>query len=233
LFTSNWQQAIEQFQAAKKLDSRFAANNADWHDGLEDAIASARSALDMTHTVGLLLFATGRLEQALAELRKNSVQARAGTGNSRLPGCSSPWSATTRRTLRSCGWHPRAGIMASRSCAGPPEAGQSDAALARLQTRSGDKIHSIRIAEALRMRGLHDEAFATLHRARDALERDESILARIGFFQNELIVSPFLGPLYRDRRWQELVAMPEGDSAEEIIEQLWPSSRTAGIERPH
>jgi len=112
----------------------------------------------------------------------------------------------------------------------------ADAALSRLKTRSGeftdgpgDYMHGIWLAEAEAIRGRNDESFITLFRARDTLPRDQSILVRIWFFQHELRHAPFLKPLHGDERWAELVAMPAGDSAQEIIENLWPGTRTASV----
>jgi hypothetical protein len=90
-------------------------------------------------------------------------------------------------------------------------------------------MHRIRLAEALAVRGMNEEAFATLRRARDALPRDESILMRIWWFQREQRLAYFLKPLHGDARWGELMAMPEGDSAQEIIERLWAGAETASV----
>lgn len=90
-------------------------------------------------------------------------------------------------------------------------------------------MHGIRVAEALALRGRRDEAFAALRQTMDALERDQSILTRLWFFQHEMRMSPFLGSLHADTRWAKLMAMPTGDSAAEIIERLWRGERTAAV----
>jgi tetratricopeptide (TPR) repeat protein len=244
--TSNTQQWIEQRRVVATLapeNPRLEAFRRDptaWHVDPQDAIESYRTALEndpystMGHlNLGLMLFAAERLEEALTEFRK-MVELNPAVGWDREIEISRVLIAQERYE------EAYAAIMRL-----PPEARdygfallhrepgmlqQADAALARLQAHSGDRMHSIRVAEALCIRGRHDEALDTLHRARDALERDESILSRIWYFQLEMIISPFLAPLHPDRRWQALIAKPEGDSAEEIIERLGPASRTAAAE---
>lgn len=116
----------------------------------------------------------------------------------------------------------------------PGQRSVADAAFSRLKARPGgftdgpgDYMHGIWLAEAEAIRGWNDESFVTLLRIRDTLPRDQSILVRIWFFQHELRHAPFLKSLHGDKRWAELMAMPIGDSAEEIIENLWPDGRGA------
>lgn len=244
--TSQWKRAVEQLKTAAALDpddrrlARFRDDLTVWHDvDFEGEIAEYRVGLkDDPHSavrhsnLGLLLFAAGHFDEALAELRKvQELNPDAG------------WDIKLEigRVLVPQKRYDEARAVIMELPAGARDYGiallhqapgmrdPSDAALARLQRRSGDRMHSIRIAEALCLRGEHDEAFATLRRGRDALERDEAILSRLWTFQHELRTSPFLVPLHRDLRWRALIAKPEGDSAQEIIERLWPASKTAAV----
>jgi TolB-like protein/DNA-binding winged helix-turn-helix (wHTH) protein len=243
-YTSKWRQRIEEHRSIMALDpSRAGFDPTVWHGDLEAAVLDSRTGVEEDPysalarlNLGLLLFATGRLEEASTEFRKVlELSPNAGWDRelefARVLVAQKRYDEAYASILRLAPDGRDFGLALLHAAPGMTEL--SDSALARLQARSGDKMHAIRIAEALCMRGRYDEAFATLYRARDSLERDEAILSRLWFFQNELLVSPFLGPLHPDRRWQALVAMPEGDSAEEIIERLWPASPTIADNRPH
>ena len=237
-YTSNWRQRVAEHRSIMALDpSRAGFDPTLWRGDLEEAVVYSRAVVEddpysaLAHlNLGLELFATGRLEEALSELRKVlELSPAAGWDRelevARVLFAQKRYDEAHAAILKLAPEGRDFGLALLHTAPGMTE--QSESALARLQARpveKGDRMHAIRIAEALCMRGRHDDAFATLYRARDALERDESILSRLWFFQNELVISPFLGPLHSDRRWQALVAQPEGDSAQEIIERLWPAS---------
>lgn len=68
------------------------------------------------------------------------------------------------------------------------------------------------MAEAYALRGMTDDAFATLAAARRAAQ-DPSIAARtvrarIHEFRMDVLRSPFLSPLRSDPRWQPVIAEP-------------------------
>jgi len=86
---------------------------------------------------------------------------------------------------------------------------EADVALKRLAAQPGDMMDSIRLAEVFAFRGMSEEAFASLQKKKDALERDKNLgLSWIWFFQHEMRVSPFLTPLHADPRWAPLMAEP-------------------------
>ncbi|HEU0224070.1 MAG TPA: winged helix-turn-helix domain-containing protein [Steroidobacteraceae bacterium] len=93
----------------------------------------------------------------------------------------------------------------------PGRGPQADAALERL-LRAGDEADRIVVAEAYALRGMTDDAFATLAAARRAAQ-DPSIAARtvrarIHEFRMDVLRSPFLSPLRSDPRWQPVIAEP-------------------------
>lgn len=92
----------------------------------------------------------------------------------------------------------------------PGRLAQADVALKRLAAQSGDMMDSIRLADVYAFRGMSDQAFASLQREKDALERNKDLgLAWIWYFQHETRVSPFLQPLHADPRWTALMADPD------------------------
>jgi len=97
----------------------------------------------------------------------------------------------------------------------PDHRAEADAALARLIRRrseaadsiAGGVMDDIRLAEVQAFRGMTEEAFATLARKKDALERGpDSELPVVSYFQNEASVSPFLKALHSDPRWAALIS---------------------------
>lgn len=242
--TSNLERAREQLRKAAKLDpdnlwlATFARGVVPWHRiDMEQQLERERTAVQndplsvsTRWNYALTLFAAGQLDEALFEFQRvielspeanwdklleiprvlvaQERYADAQTAIARLP-------AEARDYGLAMLYH------------APGRRAEADAALARLQARSGDYMHGIRVAETLALRGEKAAAFAALRKARDELRRDEAILLRLWFFQHEMYYSPFLRPLRADARFQSLVAQPEGDSAEEIIDGLWPR-RSAG-----
>ncbi len=97
----------------------------------------------------------------------------------------------------------------------PDHRAEADAALARLIRRrseaadsiAGGVMDDIRLAEVQAFLGMTEEAFATLARKKDALERGpDSELPVVSYFQNEASVSPFLKALHSDPRWAALIS---------------------------
>jgi tetratricopeptide (TPR) repeat protein len=97
----------------------------------------------------------------------------------------------------------------------PDHRAEADAALARLIRRrseaadsiAGGVMDDIRLAEVQAFRGMTEEAFATLARKKDALERGpDSELPVVSYFQNEASVSPFLKALHSDPRWAAIIS---------------------------
>ena len=97
----------------------------------------------------------------------------------------------------------------------PDHRAEADAALARLIRRRreaadsivGGVMDEIRLAEVQAFRGLTEEAFATLARKKDALERGpDSERPVVSYFQIEASVSPFLKALHSDPRWAALIS---------------------------
>lgn len=100
----------------------------------------------------------------------------------------------------------------------PDHRAEADAALARLIRRRsaaadsivGGVMDDIRLAEVQAFRGMTEEAFATLARKKDALERGRaSELPVASYFQNEALVSPFLKVLHSDARWAAFISRTE------------------------
>ena len=100
----------------------------------------------------------------------------------------------------------------------PDHRAEADAALARLIRRRssaadsifGGVIDDIRLAEVQAFRGMTEEAFATLAKKKDALERGrDSERPVAGYFLNEARVSPFLKALHSDPRWAAFMSATE------------------------
>ena len=245
---SDKRKAIEQFKEAEKRDpsnlglaflSR-AVNDWDPPD-LEQRILDERKSVQMDplspllrNNLALLLFAGGYLDEALAEFTrarelnpepawdKNLEVGRIFVAQKRYE--------QARATFLQLPAEGRDYGIALLYHA-PGERLIADAALSRLKATASDLLqgpqdfmHGIWLAEAFTLRGRNEEAFAELLRARDGLRRDQSILVRVYFFQHEMRDAPFLKPLHSDARWTKLLAMPKGDSAQEIIENLWPKA---------
>jgi len=67
----------------------------------------------------------------------------------------------------------------------------------------------VRLAEVYAFRGMHDAAFALLQGRREALEpQGDQRPYLLGYFREDLRVSPFLKPLRADPRWSALLARP-------------------------
>ena len=94
---------------------------------------------------------------------------------------------------------------------------EADLALQRLATQPEGITDSIRLAEVYAFRGMSQEAFASLQRRLEALERDEhgpraaSRCSSIRSYQRELLVSPLLKPLHADPRWAALMSKADFD----------------------
>jgi TolB-like protein/Tfp pilus assembly protein PilF len=100
----------------------------------------------------------------------------------------------------------------------PDHRAEADAALARLIRRrsaAADSIvdgvmDEIRLAEVQTFRGMTEEAFATLARKKDALERGPASERPVAsYFQNEAHLSPFLKALHSDPRWAAFIPATE------------------------
>jgi TolB-like protein/DNA-binding winged helix-turn-helix (wHTH) protein len=92
---------------------------------------------------------------------------------------------------------------------------ESDAAFERLLAQQGDFsggvarniVEDIMLAEVQAYRGKQDDAFATLDRKKDALERKwGKDLPMVWYLQHEANLAPFLLPLHDDRRWAIFMA---------------------------
>jgi TolB-like protein/DNA-binding winged helix-turn-helix (wHTH) protein/thioredoxin-like negative regulator of GroEL len=100
--------------------------------------------------------------------------------------------------------------------AAPGRRENADAALNRLETyppgatdTTGDLImDSVRLAQAYALRGMADEAFATLQDRLETLQTGPDAVGWIEHLHHELRLAPFLGPLHADPRWAVLLAEP-------------------------
>lgn len=219
--------ARKHFRAAGELDSRLArASNVDdptqrREDRIRTGIEEARLALvrdplsAVAHAnLGVFLLAAEQLDEAESEMRK-ALQLSPTFGADLeidiariqvLKGRPADAYAIVRRLP--------AGVTRDEGLAllsdGPDLRPEADAALARLAARHPpDALRSMRLADAYAWRGKTEEAIATLQRYRDSLDpADGRTLSRIWWNQQEMMVSPFLKPLYADPRWQTLMAWP-------------------------
>jgi serine/threonine-protein kinase len=192
----------------------------DWtNSDAEAEVASERRRVELDplsatarKDLGLRLFAAGRLDEASSEFRK-ALELSPNLG----------WDAQIEisRVLVAQGRYDDASLEIAQLppgeprdyglallCEDPGRRADAEAALGRLAARSGDFMHDLRLAELLVLRGRIDDAFVRLQSARDGLPRDQSLLARIWYLQNEMHVSPFLQPLHADPRWAALMANP-------------------------
>lgn len=239
--TSDRRRGIEQLQQAKLLDpddpwlAEMASSYFSWSDDdIAQQIAVVRRGVErdplsaVRHlNLGLLLFSAAHLDEAMAEFQ---------TALELNPDMRWPSKIEVGRVLVAQERYAQADAAFMQLPSegrdyglallhyAPGRHAEANAALERLKARS-DYAHGILLAEAYAIRGLVDEAFDSLRRTRDTLERDESILIRLWFFQWDMKTSPFLKPLRDDPRWSRLMATPEGDSAQEIIENIWPGER--------
>ncbi len=162
--------------------------------------------------LGLALFATGHLDEALVEFRRAlelnpdlgaDVELEIGrvlVAQGRYPEARAQWARLPEGELRDAG--------VALLFDSPDDRQDSEAALARLVDGSGDYMRDLRIAEAWAMRRRDNEAFKWLQRARDGLETGPELAARVWWLQVEIFQSPFLMRLHADPRWADLMAAP-------------------------
>lgn len=240
---------FEQHREAAKLDpddpwlATIARGTVPWQDfDLEQDIRSLRDELQddplspmKRFNLGLVLLRQGHLDEALSEFQRGlELNPDAGWDKeleaARVLVAQKRYGDAQVAFLRLPAEARDYGLALLHHA--PGQTDQADAALSRLRARPmDDYMHGIRVAEALTIRGMNDEAFAALWRSRDTLPRDESILTRLWTFQRELRLAPFLKPLQGDARWNALMARPEGNNASEIIRSIWPSAQSASVKK--
>jgi TolB-like protein/DNA-binding winged helix-turn-helix (wHTH) protein/Tfp pilus assembly protein PilF len=178
---------------------------------LRRAVARDPLSIAQRGNLAVLLLAAGRLDEAMAEfLRVLEINPDAGL----------EFDLEIIRILVLQGRYDEARSAIARFPEGkfrdhglallyraPDHRAQADAALERLAREPGDIMDSIRLAEVYAYRGMREEAFASLQRRKDELERNQDSGPPIFWhFQHEARVAPFLKPLHADPRWAALMA---------------------------
>lgn len=221
--------AREQFRVASSLDpsdtelANFAAGTrSTWPSRISDreldesrqAVARDPLTSATRFNRGLLLFAAGHLDDALAEFRLALELNPRMDWDQRLEiprvlVARRDYAAAYREALQLPKGLPRAYVLAMlvddpehRS-----EAGAAFAALAAAEP--GSDMHFIRMAELCVLRGQSDDAFAWLERARARIPDDRTRNSRVWWLQANMRQAPFLEPLHQDARWQRMMTGPD------------------------
>lgn len=162
-------------------------------------------------TLGTLLLATGRLDEAMSEYRK-VLDLNPQAGEYLRADMASilvmqrrydeAWSIVAQLAEGKFRDYGLALLYQA-----PGHTAEAQAALERLSAQPGDLQDSIRLAGVYTFRGMHDEAFASLQRQQDVLERNQVTAPTwVSYFHGQMRLSPFLGSLHADPRWAALLA---------------------------
>ncbi len=224
--TSDFKQADEHWRKALALDPDDVlvmgglASQALERGDLDEAIEVQRRIVVrdplspiVRDTLGTLLLATGRLDEAMSEYRKvldlnpqaePYVRADIATILVLQRRYDEAWTIVAQLADGKVRDYGLALLYQA-----PGHAAKAQAALERLSAQPGDLQDSIRLAGVYTFRGMHDEAFASLRRQQDALERDQATAPSwVSYFHGQMRLSPFLGSLHADPRWAALLADP-------------------------
>lgn len=177
--------------------------------------AVARDPLSPTQRNNLanLLFADGRLDEAMAEFRGvRELNPAAGLDIDleifRILVLQRRYDAAQSaiEKLPAGNFHDQGAALLYEA---PGRLAEADLALARLAAQPADTMDRIRLADVYAFRGMPEKAIALLQKERDRIEHEIDLRRpRIWDFQNELRVSFFLKPLHSDPRWTALMARP-------------------------
>ena len=213
--------ALEHFRHASKLKpddpwlARFENGFPPCSADLDMFVAMHRKAAETDplsatarRNLGVMLFASGQLDEALTEFQRSQDLAadsatslevgRVLLAQRRDDDAYREFMQLPSGEYRDYGLALMQGVPAHRA--------EADAALRRLARLPGDPMHGLRVAEAYVLRAQPDRSFEWLQRTRDGLPRDESLFARVCDLQLEMSLSPFLKPLQADARWAALMA---------------------------
>jgi TolB-like protein/DNA-binding winged helix-turn-helix (wHTH) protein/tetratricopeptide (TPR) repeat protein len=173
----------------------------------------ARDPLAVVHRVNLghLLVRAGRLDEAESEYRK-AQELSPGAGHDIAFGIARILILQQRHdeAYAAIAGMP-AGTVRDHGLAllhhAPGRQEDAEGALRRLRVPPIDVNEYLALTEAYALRGRPDDAFASLHSARQKLEREEvAALSRVWALKENMAVSPFLIPLHADHRWSAFMA---------------------------
>lgn len=162
--------------------------------------------------LALTLVADGRLDEALAELRKvldlradNNPDIKLDMARVLILLRRFDEAQLAIATIPE-GWHRDHGLALLHEL--PSRRAEAAAALERLAAaEAAHHRDAIRLADLYSHRGMREQAFAVLQDRKRDITRDRSHSAEAAWsFRRDLHMSPFLKPLHADPRWQELVA---------------------------
>ncbi len=211
-------------ERAKALDPEdslglvFATGLVGWDHSIETAVAlqrrlAARDPLAVVHraNLGHMLVRAGRLDEAESEYRKAQelspdaeLDVAIGIAKIRILQRRYDEAYTLIARMPESRFHDQ-GLALLHDA--PGRRAEAEAALRRLAARLMDADDGLALAEAYALRGRHADAFASLHRAKQMLEREEvSALSRVWALKENMAVSPFLIPLHTDQRWSVFMA---------------------------
>ena len=221
----------------------FMSGDATWRGDMEEAVRIWRQlvAQDPLSAVsrgnlGYMLYASGRLEEALAESRRaqelNPADPDIGVDISRnlilLGRYDEALAEIAHAASREC-----PGLCHARSSiARQARRAEADAALERLATGDLGTIEVINLAEAHVYRGTTEEAFDVLLAYDESLKRNHERNPRERWsFEDRIRMSPLLRPLHADPRWAELTDLRSERLTDQGTRSALPVVRRASRSR--